>query len=92
MPIFLLFILFLFIPMPSEAACQCACVNGRQVPICERAIDLPPLCPPRLCPLVPPSIKPLNPPRNPPIGTKRCDMQQVWNDETRQYEWVQVCR
>lgn len=79
-------------PTTAHARCECRCVNGQMVPLCDRAIELPPICPPRICPLVPPRVRPIDPPRIPPIGTQECRSEQVYNHYTRQYEWEQVCR
>ena len=76
----------------SSAACTCECVNGQMKPLCERALDLPPICPPKICPIVPPSIAPIQPPKIPPIGTKECRQAQVLNPVTNRYEWKEVCR
>jgi len=77
---------------PSHASCTCECVNGEVVPICTSSIDMEPICSPRMCPQTTPSIKPINPPRIPPIGTRDCDMVQVYNPRTRRYEWQQICK
>lgn len=89
-------ITFLFIGLifntHAESACVCTCVNGRNVPICEKAIDLEPICPPRVCPILTPSVEPINPVRVPPIGTSDCRMVQIYNEHTGRYEWQQVCQ
>ena len=61
----------------AEARCVCRCVNGDVQPICESAIDLPPICAPQICPLAPPSVTPIMPPTVPPIGTTGCEEKQV---------------
>jgi hypothetical protein len=66
-------------------------VNGEVVPICRNAIDLEPICAPRVCPIVPPAIQPIPRPIVPPIGTKTCQPEQVYNEYTRRYEWKTVC-
>ena len=53
----------------ASAECICQCVNGHMQPLCQNAIDLPPICPPTICPIMSPSIAPINPPTIPPIGT-----------------------
>jgi hypothetical protein len=75
----------------AKADCVCRCVNGEMQPLCSSTIDLPPICPPRLCPLVPPAIAPLDAPRLPPLGTSVCIQRQVLNPYTRQYEWRRIC-
>ena len=75
----------------APAACICRCVNGQVVPLCESAIEVPPVCSPLGCPLVPPSIAPLQPPTLPPLGTKTCKQEQVYNKHTQQYEWKEIC-
>mgnify|MGYP006279490151 CR=1 FL=1 len=76
---------------PAEARCICRCVNGSVEPICDSALDIPPICGMQICPIVPPSIAPLAPLTVPPIGTTNCQMQQVLNPATGQYEWRQLC-
>lgn len=75
----------------AMAACQCMCVNGQVEAMCSSAIDLRPVCAPRVCPLTPPSVAPINRPRVPPIGTSECHMVQVLNPFSHRYEWKQVC-
>ncbi len=77
---------------PSSADCVCRCVNGQMQPLCQNAIDLPPICPPTVCGITPPSIAPIQPPRVPPIGTTNCRQAQIQNPRTGQYEWREVCR
>jgi len=89
--IFTAFILILF-PNFVSAKCICTCFNGKNQPLCESSIDLPPICSPKICPIMPPSIKPLTPLTLPPIGTKKCRMKQVLNPFTNKYEWKSVCR
>ena len=79
------------IASPSFADCVCACMNGDVVPLCESAIDLEPICAPRICPLTTPSIEPINPPTLAPLGTQNCSQQQVYNESSGQYEWQEVC-
>jgi hypothetical protein len=87
-----LLVIFLFaFPGISAADCYCTCMNGENQPICENAIDLKPICAPKICPIEPPSIKPINPPTIPPIGTKNCRQEQVWDYNQNKYVWKQVC-
>ena len=74
------------------AECICTCVNGVNQPLCTSSLDIPPICPSRICPIEPLSIEPIRPPRIPPIGTERCWMQQVLNPYTGRYEWGEICR
>jgi hypothetical protein len=76
----------------GNARCICTCMNGANQPLCESALDLPPICPPRICPIKPPSIEPIKLPSIPPIGTRSCRMEQVLNPYTERYEWREVCR
>ena len=78
-------------PRDVGAACRCACVNGEVVPLCSNSLDLPPICPPRICPIVPPAITPIQPLRIPPIGTSECRPKQVLNPWTNRYEWKEIC-
>lgn len=75
----------------AYAECVCTCVNGQQKAVCSNALDIQPICPPRICPIVPPSIPPIQAPTIPPIGTTDCEMKQVYNEYARKYEWKQIC-
>lgn len=77
--------LFLLGSREAGAACRCACVNGEVVPLCSNSLEIPPICPPRVCPIVPPAIAPIQPPRIPPLGTNACRMKQVLNSWTGRY-------
>ena len=74
-----------------EASCTCQCVNGEMQPLCSSAIDIPPICPPRICPIAGPSIAPINPPTIPPLGTSSCRQARVC-DPFGNCRWQQVCR
>ena len=76
----------------ASAACVCRCVDGENRPLCQSTIDLPPICPPKLCPLETPKLAPLDPPRLPPLGTTQCEQKQVLNPYTGKYEWRRICR
>ena len=76
----------------ATAGCVCRCMNGDNVPLCSSSLDLPPICPPRVCPIAPPAVEPLAPLRLPPLGTSDCRQQQVLNPYTGRYEWRTVCR
>jgi len=88
---FLVFFSLLF-SSSSYGACQCVCMEGKNQPLCSSSMDLPPICPPKICPIEPPSIAPLGLPSLPPVGTTRCAQQQVLNNYTGRYEWQEVCR
>jgi hypothetical protein len=75
----------------AHASCVCECVDGRMQPICQNAIDLPPLCPMTLCPLASPSIAPLPRPTLPPLGTSQCRQARVC-DRFGNCQWQQVCQ
>ncbi len=75
----------------ANAACTCQCVDGQMQPLCESAIDLPPICPATICPIAPPSMAPLKPPVLPPLGTSQCRQAQVC-DSVGNCQWQQVCR
>jgi len=87
----LLMLVFFLLPLQAAADCQCVCMDGQVRVVCSSAIDLKPICPPRVCPITPPSIPPIQPPRVPPIGTETCTQKQVYNEYTRRYEWKEVC-
>jgi hypothetical protein len=61
-----LFLIALFaVPGLAAGDCYCTCINGKNQPVCESAIDLKPICGPKVCPIEPPSIEPINPPTVP---------------------------
>jgi len=73
----------------AEAACECGCVNGVAVPICQKAHEKRPICGPAICrsgPAAPPSV-----PGVPPPNTAKCQVARVQNAYTTQYEWRRVC-
>jgi len=76
----------------ANARCVCRCVNGDMQALCSSSIDLPPICPPKVCPIRSPSIAPIRAPKIPPIGTTRCRQAQVLNRNTGRYEWKRVCQ
>lgn len=76
----------------AYAGCQCVCIGGENQPICSSAMELPPLCPPRVCPIEPARVEPIQRPVLPPLGTSDCRQRQVLNPYTGQYEWRTVCR
>ena len=88
---FLVFFVISLFSLHVNAGCKCVCMGGQNQPICSSSIDLPPICPPRVCPLETPSVQPLQSPRVPPIGTKSCTQKQVYNDFSGRYEWKEVC-
>jgi hypothetical protein len=88
----LVFVVLGLVALEADAACVCRCVNGEVKPLCEKAIDLPPICSPTICPIVPPKIAPIEPPTVPPIGTTQCRQEQILNPVTKQYEWRRVCK
>ncbi len=79
------------VPRLGGASCVCQCVNGEVEAICSSAIEVPPVCAPRVCPIVPPKVEPITPPTVPPVGTSRCQMVQVYDEEAREYVWKKVC-
>ena len=81
----------LLLTAEARASCVCRCVDGEMQPLCDSAIDLPPICPMTACAVVPPSVKPIQPLGIPPLGTSQCSQRQVLNPATRQYEWRSVC-
>jgi hypothetical protein len=84
-------VLFLLASIDSaHADCECRCVNGKMRPVCESAMDMPPLCM-DLCPLPPADLPPLPPMQLPPLGTSHCSYKQVWDSNAGAYVWKQVC-
>lgn len=74
----------------ANAACTCQCVNGQLQPLCESAIDQPPVCAPTICPIVAPSLPPLPFPVLPPLGTSQCRQAQICDTQGK-CQWQQVC-
>lgn len=87
----LLFVSLIFISYGVNAGCRCVCMGGQNQPVCSNSLDLPPICPPRVCPIEPPSIAPIQSPRVPPIGTKTCTQKQVYDDYSGTYKWKEIC-
>jgi hypothetical protein len=79
-----------FFATPAGASCQCLCINGEVEAVCSSALDVHPICAPRICPIVPPAVRPIDPLRIPPIGASKCRSEQVWNGQ--KYVWVEICR
>lgn len=71
--------------------CSCACVDGKVEAVCSSTIAIRPICAPRICDIVTPSVKPIDTPTVPPIGTNKCDLKQVLNEQTHEYEWKRLC-
>jgi hypothetical protein len=88
-----LFALALLLPggATANAACSCQCVDGQVQPLCQSAIDLPPVCAPTICPIAAPSLPPLTPPILAPLGTSQCSQAQIC-DPSGNCQWQQVCR
>jgi hypothetical protein len=62
---------FVLLGGTANAACTCQCVDGQMQPLCQSAIDLPPICPATICPIAAPSLAPLKPPTLPPHNAGR---------------------
>ena len=75
----------------AHAACECRCVGGQNRPICQSTLDMPPICPMTMCPIEPPALQPLASPQLPPLGTSACEMRQVYNPASQQYQWQRLC-
>ena len=63
-----------------------------QKEICDSILNVPTIRPPSIAPIQAPRIKPINPIGINPIGTKRCQVESVYNTRTRKWENVRVCR
>ena len=87
----LLLLLLIGLPAGAFADCYCVCMNGVNQAFCDSAIEIRPICGPKVCPIEPPSIKPINPPTIPPIGTVTCIQEFVWDHNLGKYVWKQVC-
>jgi len=83
---------FLLLVSNAQAECECRCVNGQVRPLCTNSLELPPICSSQICQIVPPSIPPIQPAQIPPLGTSHCEMKQVFNPHTGQYEWQRICQ
>jgi hypothetical protein len=81
---------FMMIGTSAKAECTCECVNRQMQPLCEDAMDMPPICPPTICPIAAPSITPIPTPMVPPIGTSRCQPERVC-DTFGNCRWETVC-
>jgi hypothetical protein len=81
----------LWLTVPVNAGCTCQCVSGRMQPLCDGAIDLPPICPPTICPLAGPELAPLPSMQLPPLGTSSCQQARVC-DQFGNCRWQEVCR
>jgi hypothetical protein len=75
----------------ATADCGCVCMSGEVQAVCSNALEIRPICAPRICPITPPSIEPIQQPRAPPIGTTNCTPQQVYNEYSHMYEWKEIC-
>lgn len=84
--------LTLALPAAAIAECECMCVNGSVQAMCSSAIEVRPICAPRICPITSPSVQPITAPRIPPVGTTSCHQVQVLNEYTQHYEWHEVCQ
>lgn len=74
----------------ADAECVCQCTDGQMEPLCQNAIDLPPICPPTICPTMAPSIAPIAPSTIPPLGTSQCRQASVC-DTFGNCQWQRVC-
>lgn len=93
LPILILVVFsIVFVSSDVWSRCTCVCMNGENQPLCTSTMDLKPICPPKICPIETPSIQPIAPITLPPLGTEECRMEQVYNQNTAQYQWMQVCR
>ncbi len=81
----------IFLASTVFSECRCVCMDGEVRAICSSALDIEPICSPRICPITPPSVEPIQSPRVPPIGTSNCEQRQVYNEDTHRYEWKEVC-
>lgn len=82
------FLLFFYLSIEKLTAdCICKCVDRKNVPICTSKLDIPPICPPKICSIPPPSIPPIPSISLPPIGTTKHYQAQVYDEETEKYEW-----
>ena len=74
------------------AACawtwDCSTPSCRQVPVCDRSLDLPLLPPVELAPLPSLSIKPIPTPVLPPLGTRSSDERYLCNGFSCRWETV----
>ena len=75
---------------PLHAFCVCRCVDGRLQPLCTNTIEVPPVCPVRICPPGPATLPPVVAPKLPPAGTSACRQAQIC-DRHGSCRWRQVC-
>lgn len=83
------------VAMPAGAACtwEWDCSNGpgqcRRVPLCDNALDLPPIDTPSTPPIPAPSVRPIPAPNLPPLGTRSCQPRYICGPG--QCAWQTVC-
>lgn len=84
----------------ASAGCTCQCVNGQMQPVCYGS-GVPPVCGFGTCPqpgLSSPPVVPgpagsmaIGSPVDRPVGTSTCQLAQVFNSYSGQYEWRRLC-
>lgn len=47
--IFLNVLVLSFVMGDSLASCECKCIKGKPIPICEETVKIKPVCSPRIC-------------------------------------------
>ena len=85
------FMVFWIVPAAAMANCVCECVDGQVQVLCENATDRRPYCQYQTCPTVNYSTPPVGSQGALPLGTTSCQPTQVYNWQTRRYEWTEVC-
>lgn len=67
---------------------DCSTGTCRQIPVCNSALDLPPLRPPEITPPPPLFMKPIPGPVLPPIGTRSYDERYLCKGSSCRWEMV----
>ena len=75
----------------AGAACVCRCADGKAVPVCSSSTDIPPLCNQTTCTAKPPQVPPSSALKPKPPVKPGCTIRQVYNPDTKSYEWGQIC-
>ena len=79
----------LMVATNAWAECECKCIRGESVPVCDSELDIPlgclDLCPPSADLELPTTVIPQH-------GTNHCWEQEEWNDRTRRYETHTYCQ
>lgn len=88
---FLLLLLHLFWPSASVAFCECMCVDGVVVPICDLYETRNPICPEQACPGSSQQMQQMLVSPTPTVDYLYCREEVVWNNVLKKLEVIKVC-